>query len=121
MKKILFVAASAILLAAGCQKTEVLNQAVGDPMTFSTEMSKLTKSATADGMDNLKAQNFKVWAYTAYEDALNKVNRGQVYKEINGIQVSYVEDQNAHDHHASGTAAYTQKTGQCDSCTCGLC
>lgn len=95
MKKILFVAASAILLAAGCQKTEVLNQAVGDPMTFSTEMSKLTKSATADGMDNLKSQNFKVWAYTAYEDALNSVIRGSVYKEINGIEVSFVEGQNA--------------------------
>ena len=44
MKKILFLAASAILLAAGCQKTEVLNQAIGDPMTFSTGMGKLTKA-----------------------------------------------------------------------------
>ena len=89
MKKILFVAASAILLAAGCQKTEVLNQAVGDPMTFSTGMAKLTKSATADGLTNLGTQDFQVWAYTAYTDKLNLVELGEIYEEINGIKVDY--------------------------------
>lgn len=89
MKKILFVAASAILLAAGCQKTEVLNQAVGDPMTFSTGMAKLTKSATADGLTNLGTQDFQVWAYTAYTDKLNLVKLGEIYEEINGIKVDY--------------------------------
>ena len=89
MKKILFVAASAILLAAGCQKTEVLNQAVGDPMTFSTGMAKLTKSATADGYQNLDTQDFQVWAYTAYNDDLNGVQPGHIYEDINGISVDY--------------------------------
>ena len=89
MKKILFVAASAILLAAGCQKTEVLNQAVGDPMTFSTGMAKLTKSATADGLTNLGTQDFQVWAYTAYTDKLNLVELGAIYEKINGIKVDY--------------------------------
>lgn len=89
MKKILFVAASAILLAAGCQKTEVLNQAVGDPMTFSTGMAKLTKSATANGYTNLGTQDFQVWAYTAYNDGLNGVKEGDIYEKINGIKVDY--------------------------------
>ena len=89
MKKILFVAASAILLAAGCQKTEVLNQAVGDPMTFSTGMAKLTKSPTATGEQNLATQNFQVWSYTAYTDDLNSVIPGSVYENINGIIVNY--------------------------------
>ena len=89
MKKILFVAASAILLAAGCQKTEVLNQAVGDPMTFSTGMAKLTKSPTATGEQNLATQNFQVWSYTAYTDDLNSVIPGRVYENINGIIVNY--------------------------------
>lgn len=89
MKKILFVAASAILLAAGCQKTEVLNQPVGDPMTFSTGMAKLTKSATASGDENLKTQGFYVWAYAAYEDQLNDVNPGDVHEGIEGIKVTY--------------------------------
>jgi amino acid transporter len=49
MKKIFYVALSATLLAAGCQKTEVLNP-VGEPtMTFTTGMGKLTKAVgTAD-------------------------------------------------------------------------
>lgn len=89
MKKILFVAASASLLAAGCQKTEVLNQAVGDPMTFSTGMAKLTKSPTATGVQNLATQDFQVWSYTAYTDELNGVSPGSVYENINGISVDY--------------------------------
>ena len=89
MKKILFVAASAVLLAAGCQKTEVLNQAVGDPMTFSTGMAKLTKSATASGFENLATQDFQVWSYTAYTDSLNSVEPGQIYEDIDGIVVDY--------------------------------
>ena len=89
MKKIFFLATFAILLAAGCQKTEVLNQAVGDPMTFSTGMAKLTKSATASGEENLKTQGFYVWAYAAYTDKLNDVNLGDVHEGIEGIKVTY--------------------------------
>ena len=67
MKKIFFVAISATLLAAGCQKTEIINHVGGDVMSFSTDMGKLTKAdGTADadnnGMTNLKAQVFRVWA-----------------------------------------------------------
>lgn len=89
MKKIFFLATFAIFLAAGCQKTEILNQAVGDPMTFSTGMAKLTKSATATGDANLQTQGFYVWAYAAYTDQLNDVQPGDVHEGIDGIKVTY--------------------------------
>ena len=93
MKKILFVALAAILLAAGCQKTEVINR-VGDVMTFSTEMNKLTKAdegTTTSDLTTLKAQQFKVWAYTAYEDQLNHVKRGAEYDGITGLVIKFDE------------------------------
>ena len=92
MKKILFVALGATLLAAGCQKTEIINP-VGDKIGFSSEMGKLTKAETAGDLTTLKSQNFKVWAYTAYEDDLNGVERGQLYDGINGLEIKF--DQNA--------------------------
>lgn len=93
MKKILFVATAATLLAAGCQKTEVINPVspTGEPaMSFSTGMSKLTKGPDAenDGTVNLQEQNFKVWAFCAYEDAINEVNYGDVYDKISAIDVT---------------------------------
>ena len=67
MKKILFAAFAASLLAASCQKTEVYQPTTTGPeMTFSTEMKKITKadpSASAVGDANLQAQGFNVWAY----------------------------------------------------------
>ena len=97
MKRILFVALAATLLAAGCQKTEIINSVRGDAMTFTTAMSKLTKSAgTADAdekadMQNLKAQNFKVWAYYTYADAINGVAAGAVYDGMEALDVTYAE------------------------------
>ena len=68
MKKIFFVALAVTLLAASCQKTEVIRPAGGPAMSFSTSMSKLTKSvgtsdAEGKGQKNLEAQDFSVWAY----------------------------------------------------------
>ena len=96
MKKILFLAISATLLAAGCQKTEVLNR-LGDSMTFTTEMSKLTKAdsdldlpdAEGTGVGNLQAQNFKVWAYAAYNDSNNGITAGAVYDGMSALDVTY--------------------------------
>ena len=73
MKKILFVALGATLLAVGCQKTEIINR-VGDRIGFTSEMGKLTKSvgtatANGEGEDNLKAQDFNIWAYYVADDA----------------------------------------------------
>ena len=91
MKKILFVAISATLLAAGCQKTEIINQVSGDAMTFTTAMSKLTKASDAesDGVVNLQAQNFKVWSFCAYADAINDVKYGDVYDKMEALDVTY--------------------------------
>ena len=97
MKKILFVAFAATLLAASCQKTEIINPVSpnGEPaMSFSTVMTKLTKAgapdAANDGMLNLQEQNFKVWAYCAYDDpntTLDETNT--VYDEMEGLDVTY--------------------------------
>ena len=98
MKKILFAAFAATLLAAGCQKTEVYQPAnSGEKMTFSTEMKKITKadpSAAALGNANLEAQGFNVWAYADY-DVTNSTNVGTVgvyqgiYDGIADLHVTY--------------------------------
>ena len=69
MKRILFAAFAASLLAAGCQKTEVVESNNGPVITFSTEMKKITKAdpkADAEGDANLHAQGFKIWAYADF-------------------------------------------------------
>lgn len=91
MKRILFVAAFATLLAAGCQKTEIINP-VGEPsMSFSTGMSKLTKTTKVeDGNVNLQAQNFSVWAYAAYEDEnTTATEMNAIYDGIENLEVKY--------------------------------
>ena len=90
MKKIFSVALAATLLAAGCQKTEIINR-VGDAIGFNAELSKLTKASDAanEGMLNLQQQNFKVWAYTAYEDATNGIEPGKVYDNMEALPVTY--------------------------------
>lgn len=91
MKKILFVALLATLLAASCQKTEIINP-VGNKIGFSTGMNKLTKAADADssGTFNLQEQNFRVWAYGAYEDPNTaKIEKNHVYDGIENLAVTY--------------------------------
>ena len=73
MKRILFVALSATLLAAGCQKTEIINP-VGNQINFSTDMGKLTKVAgvtpSADAgvsLVNVQKQGMSIVAYKAYD------------------------------------------------------
>lgn len=100
MKKILFVALAATLLAAGCQKTEIINPVnpTGQPaLTFTTDLSKLTKTvgtadADADGMVNLKAQDFRVWAYADYED-LNTTTPelDNIYDKMANLNIYYTE------------------------------
>lgn len=91
MKKILFVALAATLLAAGCQKTEIINP-VGNAINFAAGLDKLTKGAADEGVTNLQSQNFKVWAYTAYTDATNSVTPGNVYDGIEGLDVTYANE-----------------------------
>ena len=96
MKKIFFVAISATLLAAGCQKTEVINP-VGEPaMSFTTGAKKLTKSegtadaAATDKDQNLKAQDFRVWAYAAEEyDHTPTPDLHLIYDGMENLPVTY--------------------------------
>ena len=73
MKKIFFMAVSAVLLAAGCQKTEIQNEVL-PKIGFDTHMGKLTKEPDAEyaGLyDNLIEQDFRVWGYFATAGDLN--------------------------------------------------
>lgn len=96
MKKILFAAFAASLLAASCQKTEVIGTTTNGPeMTFSTEMKKITKVGTSDADaqgkdDNLQAQGFNIWAYADYDltNATNVTADG-IYDGMNGWFVDY--------------------------------
>lgn len=117
MKKILFVATAATLLAAGCQKTEVINPVspTGEPaMSFSTGMSKLTKAPDAEngGELNLQEQNFKVWAFCAYEDAINSVEYGNVYDGISAIDVTYNKEGEMAGKWTTGTEYYWPGTAK---------
>lgn len=91
MKKILFVASFATLLAAGCQKTEILNPMdTRQGLTFTTEFGKLTKAADADdeGLENLQAQDFRIWAYAAHDfDNTPENDLNQIFDEIKNIKV----------------------------------
>lgn len=94
MKRIFFVALGATLLAAGCQKTEIINPVGGNVMTFSTNMSKLTKAGQQDaektGEVNLQEQNFRVWAYGAYEDQnTTAIELNNIYDGISNLDVTY--------------------------------
>jgi hypothetical protein len=92
MKKIFFVALGATLLAASCQKTEIINP-VGDKISFSSEMGKLTKAEGTGDLTTLKAQDFSVWAYYVTDD---KNTAGddthKVYDKIANVKVT--DDQN---------------------------
>lgn len=98
MKKILFAAMIAILIV-GCQKTEVINQQGGPSLSFSTGMSKLTKSqgtvsAVNPGIRNLEAQDFSVWAYAGKGDFSSVTNLDSQTKIYDGIENLLVECKN---------------------------
>lgn len=92
MKKILFVAISATLLVAGCQKTEIINSVNpnGTPeMTFTTGISKLTKSAVATGIENLQAQGFVLSAVNAYQDTPSERYFNVIYDDLENKPFTY--------------------------------
>lgn len=110
MKKILFAAFAASLLAAGCQKTEVYQPAnSGEKMTFSTEMKKITKAGEdgttgeTGGSENqgntpknegtltLEGQGFYLWAYAAYstENITNVDPKDRYYDGMNAMYLSH--------------------------------
>ena len=92
MKKILFVAFAATLLAAGCQKTEVINP-VGNSIGFTTELGKITKGlgdAEDEGVDNLQAQGILVSAFYVENDP-NKAGAtaGTAYDGMDEASLTY--------------------------------
>ena len=94
MKKIFFVALAATLLAASCQKTEVINPVGGDAISFAAGMNKLTKSVgTADadstGMVNLQAQDFRVWSYYVADDPNTGKKENDLYDGMGNSLVEY--------------------------------
>lgn len=112
MKKILFAAFAATLLAAGCQKTEIIgldsDQANGPAMSFSTEMKKITKAddlealATNSGFKNLVAQGFNVWAYADF-DIKNSTNVDKTTGIFDGMTNWYVEGTPSNDNVTAAT------------------
>ena len=93
MKKIFFLAIAATLLAAGCQKTEVINQVNpvdGTSMTFAPNMGKLTKAATAEGAGetNLSEQDFRLWAFYKADDPNRGAAENSVYDGMSNIIIS---------------------------------
>ena len=102
MKRILFATFAAFLLAAGCQKTEVIKSTNAPAITFSTEMKKITKAdpkADAEGDANLHAQGFKIWAYADF--SLENVTNVEtdpandqylIYDKMYNWPVTYTED-----------------------------
>ena len=97
MKKIFFVAIAATLLAAGCQKTEVLNQVVADgepSMSYAPSMGKLTKVATNPseaGLQTLQNQDFYLWAYYVDADPNRGAAANTIYDGMANIKVDYNE------------------------------
>ena len=118
MKKILFVAFAATLMAAGCQKTEIINP-VGNSIGFTTEMGKLTKAQNPDevGLATLKDYGFRVWVYRNYEDAYyagadvatNPTGVNAIYDGMSALEVSFDETSSKW---ATGKAYYWPGTGK---------
>ena len=93
MKKVLFVAIIATLIAVGCEKTEIINPNLGTEILFSPELGKLTK---AEGdPTTLQEQGFKVTAIMAYDDPYTtgegKNEFGQIYDGISNTPFGYTE------------------------------
>lgn len=88
MKKVLFVAIIATLIAVGCEKTEIINPNLGTEILFSPELGKLTK---AEGdPTTLQTQGFKVTAIMAYEDPYTTVEEfGKIYDGISNTPFGY--------------------------------
>ena len=88
MKKVLFVAIIATLIAVGCEKTEIINPNLGTEIVFSPELGKLTK---AEGdPTTLQNQGFKVTAIMAYEDPYTTVEEfGKIYDGISNTPFGY--------------------------------
>ncbi len=108
MKKILVVASLVALSAVACQKTEVLNPMEDHQgLIFTTEFGKLTKVPGADGggMENLQAQDFRIWAYAASDfDNTPENDANQIFDNMKNVKV--------YDYVPTGASDASWKTDQ---------
>lgn len=90
MKKVLFVAIIATLIAVGCEKTTIINPQPEAGITFNTDMGKLTKDGTTADQTTLQAQGFKVSAINAYDDIYTTDNEfNDIYYGMNNLGFKY--------------------------------
>ena len=108
MKKILFTALAATFLAAGCQKTEIINSSnpTGkQAMFFSTEIGKITKAeettSPSDGEQKLQKQGFKLSAKYAFEDiyttGTDQIEFNSYYDELANVAFQYNKTNNKYE------------------------
>ena len=91
MKKVLFVAIIATLIAVGCEKTTIINPQPEAGITFNTDMGKLTKDGTTADQTTLQAQGFKVSAINAYDDIYTTDNEfNDFYYGMNNLGFTYL-------------------------------
>ena len=97
MKRSFFAAAIAvILLAAGCQKTEIMNQS-GTSIGFATQTGKLTKAEDVAGVATLKSYGFRVWVYRNFTDeyyagpnsTTNPTGLNEIYDAMEALPVTW--------------------------------
>lgn len=95
MKKLLVAIVLVSGIMAGCQKTEVYQEAL-TKMSFIGDMAKQTKSdgtpsAENDGpKTNLYAQDFRVWAFKNWNDPLTQADEtNDPYDGIANLLISY--------------------------------
>ena len=90
------VALAVVLFAAGCQKTEIMNQ-TGTSIGFATQTGKLTKAEDVAGVATLKTYGFRVWVYRNFEDAYyagpnsttNETGLNEIYDGMSALPVTW--------------------------------
>lgn len=90
------VALAVVLFAAGCQKTEIMNQ-TGTSIGFATQTGKLTKAEDVAGVATLKTYGFRVWAYRNFTDeyyagpnsTTNKTGLNEIYDGMSALPVTW--------------------------------
>lgn len=96
MKRSIFAAIAVILLAAGCQKTEIMNQS-GTSIGFATQTGKLTKAEDVAGVATLRSYGFRVWVYRNFTDeyyagpnsTTNPTGLNEIYDAMEALPVTW--------------------------------
>lgn len=108
MKKVLLAIAFVSITIAACQKTDIISEA-RIPLEFRGEMVKQTKASGSpasakndDLMDNLYAQDFRVWAFKNWDDPLTTTTN-EINTEYDGIKNLLISYKPAANQQVQGT------------------